>query len=194
MLGVCMQSLFIKEKNTYDGSQLKSLFAYLTYGILGNSIVSWVGPCKISFEHMVDGEDLLSQSPIEGAEMLHFIIEIFDRDLFSGVALQRLFSSMIRDHLQIAARSTLGTAILERDGDDIFWDDRKLNISVATKSPISTLIHLAINCTNRGTPVATCSLEDMKLSPEQVAQDVMTLFQREFEAILKATQKVRPVQ
>jgi hypothetical protein len=188
-----MQSLFIKEKITYDGTQLKSLFAYLTYGVLGNSIVSWTGPCDISFEHMVDGEDLLAKSPIAGAEMLHFIVEVFDRDLFSGVALQRLFASIIRDYLQAEAHVALGKAQLERDGDDIFWGERKLNISIATKSPVSTMIHLAINCTNKGTPVETCSLEDLKLSPEKVAQDVMEKFQREFEAILKATQKVRPV-
>lgn len=188
-----MQSLFIKEKITYDGTQLKSLFAYLTYGVLGNSIVSWTGPCDISFEHMVDGEDLLAKSPIAGADMLHFIIEIFDRDLFSGVALQRLFTSIIRDYLQTEAHAALGKHQLERDGDDIFWGEKKLNISIATKSPVSTMIHLAINCTNRGTPVETCSLEDLKLSPEKVSQDVMEKFQREFEAVLKATQKVRPV-
>jgi hypothetical protein len=188
-----MQSLFIDKKSIYDGQQLKSLFGYLTYGVLGNSIVSWIGPCNISFEHMVDGEDLLAGSKIEGAEMLHFIIEIFDRDLFSGVSLQRLFASIIRDYLQDEASAALAGATLERDGDDIFWDERKLNISIATKSPVSTLIHLAINCTNRGTPVSTCSLEDLKLSPAKVAADVMTKFQREFDSILKATQKVRPV-
>lgn len=188
-----MQSLFVEEKNAYDGSQLRSLFAYLTYGVLGNSVISWIGPCHVSFEHMVDGEDLLAQSPIEGAEMLHFIVEIFDRDLFSGVALQRLFASMIRDYLQVEAKAALGHEILERDGDDIFWGEKKLNISIATKSPVSTLIHLAINVTNRGTPVETCSLEDLKLAPEKVAEDLMERLQREFEAVLKATQKVRPV-
>lgn len=188
-----MQSLFVQEKFTYDGSQLRSLYAYLTYGVLGNSVVSWIGPCDISFDHMVDGEDLLAESPIAGAEMLHFIVEIFDRDLFSGVALQRLFAAMLRDYLQQQAQQTLGRDQLERDGDDIFWGHKKLNVSIATKSPVSTMIHLAINCTNRGTPVDTCSLEDLKLSPETVAQDVMVKLQREFEAITKATQKVRPV-
>ena len=189
-----MQSLFIDKKSTYDGQQLKSLHAYLTYGVLGNSIVSWVGPCNITFEHMVDGEDLIAGAKIEGAEMLHFIIEVFDRDLFSGVALQRLFTSIIRDYLQKAASASLGQDLLERNGDDIFWEDRKLNISIAAKSPVSTMIHLAINCTNRGTPVSTCSLEDLKLQPGKVAAEVMKLFQREFEQILKATQKVRPLQ
>jgi hypothetical protein len=50
-----------------------------------------------------------------------------------------------------------------------------------------------MNVTNRGTPVETCSLEDLHLAPEKVAEEVMELLQREFEAILKATQKVRPV-
>lgn len=188
-----MQTLFIQEKYTYDGSQLRSLYAYLTYGVLGNSVISWVGPCKVGFEHMVDGEDLLAESPIEGSQMLHFIIEIFDRDLFAGVAVQRLFASILRDYLQEKAAPVLRGVQLERDGDDIFWGEKKLNISIATKSPVSTMIHLAINVSNLGTPVETCSLEDFHLSAEVTANDLMQLLQREFEAILKATQKVRPV-
>lgn len=121
-----MQSLFVEDKENYDGSQLRSLYAYLKYGILGNSIISWMGPCHVSFEHMVDGEDLLAESPIEGAEMLHFIIEIFDRDLFSGVVVQRLLASIIRDYLQEAAHQVLGKGTLERDGDDIFGARKSL--------------------------------------------------------------------
>ena len=70
-----MKSLFIKENFKYDGSQLRSLFAYLNYGLLGDSIVSWIGPCNVDFDHMVDGEDLLQKSEIRSDNMVHFIIE-----------------------------------------------------------------------------------------------------------------------
>jgi hypothetical protein len=183
-----MQQKFIEQKFTYDGTQLHSLFAYLEHQILGPSIVAWQGKCSISFDHMVDGEDLLQKAEIRGDEMLHFIIEVFDRDLFSAVALQRLFASIVRDYLAQKANPSL-----RRDGDDIYLDDKKLSISIATKSPVSVMVHFAMNITNDGTPVKTLSLGDLKLNAKQVANDVMKLFAEEFDGILKATMKVRPV-
>ncbi|MGZ3782672.1 MAG: DUF366 family protein [Pseudobdellovibrionaceae bacterium] len=188
-----MQSRFIEKKFIYDGTQLHSLFAYLEHGILGPSIVSWQGACSISFDHMVDGEDLLAKAIIQGDEMLHFIIEVFDRDLFTAVSLQRLFASIARDYLQAQAHSVLGAKSLLRDGDDIYLDDRKLSISIATKSPVSVMVHFAMNITNKGTPVKTLSLEDLKLNPRKTAEDLMAAFQKEFNSILIATQKVRPI-
>ena len=82
-----MKTHWCEDEFAYDGTQLRSLFAYLEYGHLGDSIVSWAGPCEISFDHMVDGEDLRDQSPIRGSKMLHFIVECFDTQLFGGVAL-----------------------------------------------------------------------------------------------------------
>ncbi len=188
-----MQTHFIEKKFAYDGSQLRSLFAYLDHGVLGPSIISWQGACSIPFDHMVDGEDLLAKAVIEGDEMLHFIIEIFDRDLFAGVSLQRLFASICKDYLNPQAVMALGDKGLIRDGDDIFFEDRKLSISIATKSPVSTMVHFAMNVTNKGTPVKTLSLEDLKLDARKTAEDVMNLFRNEYVSIITATQKVRPV-
>lgn len=188
-----MESLFIEKKFSYDGSQLHSLFAYLDHGLLGPSIVSWVGPCEIPFAHMVDGEDLLAKAVIQGGEMLHFIVEIFDRDLFSGVALQRMFAAIARDYLQKQAMSVLSGRSLVREGDDLYLEDQKLSISIATKSPVSVMIHFAMNVTNEGTPVKTLSLQDLQLNPRRVSEDLMHLFKKEYLDILVATQKVRPV-
>lgn len=188
-----MESLFIDKKFAYDGSQLRSLFAYLEHGILGPSIVSWVGPCSIPFSHMVDGEDLLEQAVIQGDEMLHFIIEIFDRDLFSGVALQRLFASISKDYVQAHGAGLLQGKILRRDGDDIYLDNKKLSISIASKSPVSVMVHFAMNVTNKGTPVETLSFEDLHLQPRQTSEAIMELFKKEYSSIVIATQKVRPL-
>lgn len=188
-----MEAKFIEKRFAYDGSQLRSLFAYLDHGILGPSIVSWVGPCSIPFEHMVDGEDLLEKAVIQGDEMLHFIIEVFDRDLFSGVALQRLFASIAKDYLQKHSPVHHKDAGLHRDGDDIYLGDKKLSISIATKSPVSVMVHFAMNVTNLGTPVKTLSLEDLQLDPRQTAESIMVLFRKEYMSIVTATQKVRPV-
>jgi hypothetical protein len=188
-----METHFIEKKFSYDGSQLRSLFAYLDHGVLGPSIISWIGRCNIPTSHMVDGEDLLANAIIAGDEMLHFIIEVFDRDLFSGVALQRLFASIARDYMQAHAGSALQAETLIRDGDDIYWGDRKLSISIATRSPVSTMVHFAMNITNEGTPVKTACLNDWQVDPRRTAEDLMTLFKKEYQTIVTATQKVRPV-
>lgn len=189
-----MQTLFIDKKMKYDGSQLRSLYAYLDHRLLGPSIVSWIGPCDIPFEHMADEEDLLDQSAIRGGEMLHFIVEIFDRELFSGVSLQRLFASIIKDLCSDLSPTLKNTSKkLYRDGDDIFLDDQKLSISIAVKSPVSVMIHFAVNITNENTPVKTLSLGDLKIEARAFADQAMTKFTKEYQSITQATQKVRPL-
>ena len=80
--------------------------------------------------------------------------------------------------------------ILSREGDDIYWEGKKLSISVATKSPTSTLIHFAVNISNEGTPVPTCSLQDFKIAPEIFSKRVMEALCTEVQGMIEATQKV----
>lgn len=186
-----MKYKFLTTEESYDGAQLASLRNYLKHQLLGDSCVAWVGPCDVSLEHMIDGEDLLASAEIRGARMLHFVIELFDSTLLAAVALQRLFASIVRDELQRMARETKLAASLVRDGDDLFAGDRKLSISIATQSPVSSLIHFAVNVTNAGTPVKTLALEDLGVEAQALATQVMERFSREFLSIRQATQKVR---
>ncbi len=185
-----MKKLFISKKIKYDGSQLRPLFAYEDHKILGDSIVSWMGPCDITLEHMVDLEDKIENSKICGDEMLHFIIEIFGKDLTAGVALQRLFASIAKDSLE-----SLTSQKLVREGDDIYSHDKKnkLSISIASRSAVSTMIHFAMNIVNKGTPVSTLSLQDLKVDPTMLAEQLMQSFTKEFESVITATKKVTPL-
>lgn len=185
-----MKTLFLQEEFTYDGTQLRSLFAYLGHGLLGDSVVAWRGGCEISFDHMVDGEDLREQAAIRGSRMLHLIFEIFDRDLFAGVALQRLTASIAKDLIEEKAKDIR----LKREGDDLYWNGKKLSISIATRSPVSTMVHFAMNLSNAGTPVPTCALEeDFGLETKNFASELLRRLESEYESILDATRKVRPV-
>ena len=188
-----MKTKLIEEEFAYDGSQLRSLFAYMGHGVQGDSIVAWIGPCSIPNEHMVDGEDLLAGATIAGARMVHFIIEKFHTPLIAGVALQRLFAAICLDFLQEMDPETARN--LRRDGDDLYYDsgtgEGKLSISIATVSPVSTLIHFAANCTNDGTPVKTAALSELGLDPRKFALEVMSRFERELRGIEEATVKVR---
>jgi hypothetical protein len=186
-----MKAKFLSKTETYDGTQLVSLRNYLEHGILGDSVVAWIGPCDIPPEHMVDGEDLRQSARICGSLMLHFIIEKFDSSLLAAVALQRLFASIAKDELQASAVEREMALALMRNGDDLFAHGKKLSISIATQSPVSSLIHFAVNVHNLGTPVPTLSLADLKIDGRSWAEKVMARFCAEVESIVEATHKVR---
>ncbi len=186
-----MKSLWVDKEIKYDGSQLTSLYAYMNHGVLGDSIVSWGGACDVSFDHMVDGEDLLSCAEIKANKMLHFIIEKFNIDLFSGVCLQRLLGEIFISYLQKESPVKEITSGLVRCGDDIYFKNKKFNISIATISPSSCLIHFAVNIDGTGAPVPTLSLDELKLKPEVVAKNIMEIFIAEVGHIERATKKVK---
>ncbi len=193
-----LKTKWIEKKITYTGEELHSLFAYLNHGVLGDSVVAFRGPCEVSFDHMVDGEDLLEQAKIQGSDMVHFIFEIFDRPLFAGVLLQRLFAAVVIDMLKSLANANADakskvSVDLQRSGDDIYWQNKKLSISIATRSPNSIMIHFAVNVSNEGTPVLTCSLEDFGIEPQRFAEICLCSIQAEYESVLMATHKVKAV-
>ena len=188
-----MLSKFIKTKMKYDGRQLSPLWAYQNFNLLGDSIVSWVGACNVDLKNMVDAEDQISNSKICGDLMLHFIIEVFDRELFSAVCLQRIMASLIKDYLHENSKILQSGPGLVRDGDDLFWQKQKLSISIASCSAVSNQIHFAVNDVNKGTPVKTCCLNDFKIKPEDLAKDIMERFISEYKSIKMATQKVHPL-
>ena len=174
----------------YDGSQLRSLFAYMNEGILGDSVVAWQGPCNVAWDHMVDGEDLRAKSPIAGSKMVHVIVEKFDCSLLAAVAIQRLISAIAKDLLVEKCENQSLAQQLFREGDDLFVGDKKLSISVATLSPVSAMVHFAVNVSNEGTPVSTLSLEDLGISAEAFGKELLTRIQQELKTTVEATRKV----
>ena len=192
-----MKSLFIRKNNKYDGSQLKPLYAYENHKILGPSVISWVGPCEITIEHMVDLEDKIANEEIRGDLMLHFIIEFFDQSLFSAVALQRLFASLVGDLVRKMSSVKLDANNFFRKGDDLYFVKNKktlkLSISIAGQSAVSSMVHFALNIVNEGTPVSTTCLNDLGIKPDVFAREVMAQLVAEYQSIVQATQKARPL-
>ncbi len=184
-----MHTLWIENESLYDGQQLAPLYNYLQHGALGDSIVAWVGACDVPFEHMIDGEDLREMSQIKGDKMLHFVTELFQFPLSTAVALQRLWGEILIKQIEKSSGKTWG---MERKGDDVFWDGKKLNISIATCSQTSSLIHYGVNVTNDGTPVETCALSDFGLTdPESFAMEFMDGCKNEVHSLKRAMVKVR---
>jgi len=181
-----VQYKFVSDRLPYDGSQLRSLFGYLDHKILGDSFISFIGPCDIPFSNMVDGEDFLARSEIRGGLMLHFIIEEFGKTLELAVTRQRLLAAIVKDELSRACHEKG----FSREGDDIYVDGGKLSISIATVSPVSALIHFALNITNENTPVKTSCLNDLEIGPKIFSDEVACKFLGEISSIGDACCKV----
>ncbi|MDA8145734.1 MAG: DUF366 family protein [Thermaerobacter sp.] len=173
----------------YDGSQLSAQWALRHLGLLGDSMVSFVGPCRVLGTSLVDLEDAQAGREIRSASMLHFLVEHFDRDLERAVLRQRLLLALVRDVLE-ELRPGLG---LVRRGDDLYQRERKLSVSVATVSPVSTLIHAGLNVDPTGAPVAAVGLAEWGLEPAPVAAAVARAYIAELEGIARARCKVRGV-
>ncbi len=185
-----MHQYYLNDKElTYDGTQLHSLFAFRRFGIQGDSIVSFTGSCKVELSELVDIQDVRENAPIYSDKMLHFIIEHFESNLTLITTRQRLFMAIVKQLLEAACDSQI-----LRKGDDLFVNDGKLSVSIATVSPVSGLIHVALNITNEGTPIKTACLNEIGIHKiEKFARKVMEDYKEEIISIRNACCKVRGV-
>ncbi|MHC4606236.1 MAG: DUF366 family protein [Planctomycetota bacterium] len=173
----------------YDGTQLRSRWAERAFGVEGDSIVVFRGPCDIPGENIVDLEDLRAGARIAGPDMLHFIVEHFDRDLGKAVLRQRLLAVIAREEIERLAGSRI-----ERRGDDLFDGGRKLSISIATLSPVSSRIHFALNVARaEDVGVPTGGLSDYGIDPGELGRAVAERYVSELKGIDHAQGKVREV-
>ncbi len=187
--GQAVQFRWIPEPVLYDGTPLESLWAYRHLRIEGDAIVAFTGPCDIPPDRIVDLEDRLDGSRIYGPKMLHFIVEHFELELETGVWRQRLLAAIVKDFL--VERTD---APVFRQGDDLFEGPKKLSVSIATLTPVSTKIHFGINIDTEGTPVPTKGLADYDVDPSAFAHDVMQAYVAECASIRAARCKVRGIQ
>ena len=177
---------YLDTKIDYDGSQLRPHWIYKTTGIMGDSAVAFIGACNIPDNNIVDIEDLLAKKSIKGSKMLHFMIELFGRDCVFGTTMQSVFISEIQNEL-IAHKVKV-----DKFGDDLFVGDGKLSIAITTASPVSTLMHMALNISNTGTPIKTSALEELGVEPLMFAGSVLKRFCSEYTWIVLASTKVTP--
>ncbi|MDO8494128.1 MAG: DUF366 family protein [Deltaproteobacteria bacterium] len=184
-----MNSAFLEKPFSYDGKQLRSRWIGQTADLQGDAIVSFIGKADVPIENMVDLEDVAANKPIYSEEMLHFIIEIFDKDLERMILRQRLLIAIIMEELKYFPQCQK----IHRRGNDLYDEKNKLSVSIATSSPHSCLIHTGINISSRNTPLATKGLNDYDIEPRTFAEAVMKRFCEELKGIRHAQTKVRTV-
>jgi len=183
-----MKTHYIEERIKYTGRELRSHFAYRDFGILGNSLVAFCGGCDVQTEDLVDLADAKVKAEIYSDDMLHFIGEFFGADLEKTVLMQRLLMAIMKDEITLRAG-----AVVLRHGDDLYDGGNKLSVSVATVTPVSTMIHAGINITSEYTPVAAKGLADYGIDVRQFAEGVLLKFKKEMDGVLTAVCKVKGV-
>ena len=184
-----MQVKFIDKEIKYEGYQLAPHWIYKNFNIQGDATVAFIGECDVKLEEMVDIEDVINNEPIYSKSMLNFISEQFNIGLVEGVLRQRLLICKIKEALE-----KRGFKII-RNGDDLFFDNKKLTVSIATKSTTSVLIHTGINIISSGAPINASGLtEDMQITDiKDFAIDILKEYSNELDDIVRASTKVRGV-
>ncbi len=184
-----MKTLYIDKEIKYIGSQLAPHWIYKNFKIQGDAIVAFCGECEVKLSEMVDIEDVINKEPIYSKYMLSFISEQFNTELVEGVFRQRLLITIIKETLEKRGFKA------ERNGDDLFVNNKKLSVSIATKSLTSVLIHTGLNILSQNAPIDVSGLEsDMGIKDiKEFAKEVMERYSLELEDIILASTKVRGV-
>ena len=184
-----MNKLYIDKEIKYIGSQLQPHWIYKNFNIQGDAIVAFCGECEVKLTEMVDIEDVINNEPIYSKSMLSFITEQFNVDLVQGVFRQRLLICCIKETLEARGFN------ITRNGDDLFFDGKKLSVSIATKSLTSVLIHTGINIVSEDAPIPVSALKtELKINDiKELAQEIMKRYTEELKDIVLASTKVKGV-
>lgn len=184
-----IQTRFLTGSLLYDGSQMEALWAYRFLGLAGDSIVAFVGPCRVPLSRMIDLEDWRAKAKIQSPRMVHWIAEHFETDLEKAVLRQRILASLAQAELV-----RRGAGAILRKGDDLYDGHRKLSISIAASTGVSTKIHFAVNVVEaRTVGVPTGCLADYGVNVRSFAKAILNLYCQEMEGVYLARCKARPV-
>lgn len=183
-----MKTIFVENNIDYLGTQLAPHWIYRNFGISGDAVLAFTGKAEVSIDNLVDLSDAMDMAFIYSPLMLHFIIEHFDNNLEMAVYRQRMFMVGIKEELESRGMD------IQRRGDDLYVDEGKLSVSIATSSLVSTLIHVGLNIETQGTPVKTSGLKELGITDiKTFAQKLMLRYKNELEEVYEARCKVRGI-
>jgi hypothetical protein len=182
-----LHTAWCDEPVAYDGSQLRAHWLLARFGVAGDAAVAFRGPCRVRGDEMADLADLDGPG-IAGDDMVHVVWESFAApDLLLAVHRQRLLTAQAREVLA----SLAPPHAVRRDGDDLWVGGGKLSISIATVTPVSSVIHFAVNATPGGAPVATATLQQLGVEPRTFGEALLAALAGEQASIATARAKVR---
>lgn len=182
-----LPTFWAEERIDYDGSQLRAHWLLDRFDLVGDALVGFRGPCRVLTAEVADLADIDGPG-IAADDMVHFVWECFtSTDLLLATHRQRLFAAQVAE----VVRELAPDASLQRTGDDLYVGDGKLSISIATVSPVSALMHFAVNASPGGAPVAIASLHQLGIDPSAFGRAVLQRVAAEQASITSARAKVR---
>ena len=176
----------IEGETAYTGVELRSGWVAERTGLSGDAAAGFVGKCRVPNENLVDLDDARAGFFIAAASMAHVIAE-HTCTLEVAVLRQRLLVALLGEILRKRGKR------MRREGDDLYYDDRKLTVSIAAPSAATCLIHLGINVDPAGAPVPAVGLDEMRLDPREIVNELLANYQVELASVAHATTKVRTV-
>lgn len=180
---------FLTEQLTYDGTQLAPHWINRKTELYSDAMVGFCGLCAVPTEHLVDLVDKSTNDTIQAKEMLHFLEETFQPHLPLAVFRQRLFICVL---LETLSKLIPDNHLIIRQGDDLYYKDRKLTVSIATVSAVSNLIHTGVNIDPSGAPVPAIGLKELGVDVRNFAEAVLKNWKQEISRYQIATCKVLP--
>jgi hypothetical protein len=177
------------ERNERAYTELYGHFALKNFGVAGDAIVAFVGPCDVGTDNLVDLADQRAGARIVAARMLHFVVEHFGLALAEAVWRQRLLAAIVLEEV----RQRAPQAPLRREGDDVYAGGGKLTVSIATLSPTSAIIHFGVNVDGAGAPIEVSDLGRLGVNAEELATVVMSRYADEVDRFVEALGKVRGI-
>jgi hypothetical protein len=139
------------------------------------------------------GEPQIAESRLQNHEGWRLAkAELRDSEICPSTRLGAL--SLSKGNRQSAGCREPGSdPIILRRGDDLYDGEFKLSVSIATLSPVSALVHFAINVDPTGAPVPARGLTHYGVDPRGLAEAVLSAYSAETSGVRRATRKVRPV-
>jgi hypothetical protein len=191
-----MKTFFLAKKISYTGAELSPHWISAHTQEFSSALVAFCGPCQVATAELVDLEDARANSSIVAKEMLHFLGEDFQASLAEAVVRQRLLVALFLEELRERLPAELAKKFY-RDGDDIYYRDaggeRKLTVSIATATAVSTLLHFGVNIDASGAPVAAVGLNEFsQIQVDELARAVLQRWQKECDSMHQARCKVLP--
>jgi uncharacterized protein len=176
----------LEGETAYTGAELRSGWVRERAGLSGDAATGFVGRCHVPTENLVDLDDARAGFFIRAASMAHVIVE-HACSLEVAVLRQRLLVAILGELLSKRGKR------MRRDGDDLYYDGRKLTVSIAAPAPASCLIHLGINVDPDGAPVPAVGLSEMRVDARELLAELLTCYDRELATSAHAATKVRTV-
>ncbi|MFK7740974.1 MAG: DUF366 family protein, partial [Planctomycetota bacterium] len=92
-----MHTHWCSETLAYDGSQLRAHWLLDRFGLCGDAMVAFRGPCRVAIDEIADLADVHGPG-IAADDMVHFVWECFSSsDLLLATHRQRLLSAQARE-------------------------------------------------------------------------------------------------